>query len=102
MNLLDLKCEKKENYKWGREVSGIWHHWEMSVLEGHAVLHVEGIDKQFRGAIQLNNEFNPDRESIYTTLDAGYEPFDTPDKCAEILEHQWREIINTEARLMLT
>lgn len=100
MKLLDLKCKKKENYEWGREVSGMWHHWEMVVLKGHAVLHIEGIDKQFRGAIQLNNEFNPDRESIYTTLDAGFDPFDNPDDCAKVLEREWRQIINIESRLI--
>ena len=54
------------------------------------------------GAIQLNKEFNPDIESIYTTADGGYDSFDTPDKCAEIIDHEWRDIIDTEARVMLT
>ena len=102
MKLLEMNHSKKgENYKWGREVSGIWHHWEMSVLNGNAVLHIQGLEGEgFRGAIQLTREFNPDRESIYTTLGVEFDPFDNPDDCAKVLERKWRQIINTESKLI--
>jgi len=107
-NLLDIKySQEKTHYMWRRNVSGIHHHWEMSVLHGNAVLHIEGSRKTgYWGHIQLNNEYYAEMESIYSTVDhkigdGVVNIFCTPDGCAERLIVEWFTIVDGESKLML-
>ena len=100
MNFLEMTGnEKTANYKWNRGCSGSYHHWEMFVLDGNAVLHVEGLDEQYWGHIQLENVYDPDMESIYSTKDSHVELFKTPEECAKILELKWRDITFEDSKL---
>ena len=100
MNFLAMTGhEKINNYQWERGCSGIRHHWEMSILDGNAVLHIEGIDKQYWGHIQLENSYIPDISCLYSTRKVGLNIFPTPEDCAKILENEWRNITFSEAKL---
>lgn len=103
MNLLKIKCkEDKTHYVWRRGDTGIYHHWEMSVLYGKAVLYIEGSREAggYWGYIQLSDEYEFDIESIYSTKDAGLH-FSIPDDCAEHLVVKWFKIIDGDSKLML-
>jgi hypothetical protein len=97
--MLNMKPElEKELYKWQRGVSGSWHHWDKLVLNGNAVLHVEGSEDigGYSGKIQLNNVYNPDLNSIFSTNRV---PFRLPEYCAQYLENKWSELITKEQKI---
>ena len=105
MNLLKIKYNQEEtpHYTSKRGITGTYHHWEMSVLHGLAILHIEGSHEVggYWGHIQLNNTYNPGSESIYSTKGHGLDLFSSPDDCAERLMVEWFKIIDGDSKLML-
>ena len=104
MKLLEIKYDKNntQHYTWRRGISGAHHHWEMSVLHGSAILHIEGSRKTgYWGHIQLNNTYNSESRSIYSTRGYGLDLFHTPDDCGERLVVEWFKIIDGDSKTML-
>jgi len=91
--------EVVKNYQWERGCSEIHHHWEMSVLDGNAVLHVAGLDGQYWGHIQLESSYDPDLPCLYSTRANGLNFFSTPEDCAKQLENKWRKITFSESKI---
>jgi len=100
--LLSMKdIPQKKLYEWQRGSSGSWHHWDMFVLHGNAVLHVQGSEDMggYWGDIQLYPSYDPDYKSIFTTKShLKYDLFRLPEYCAQYLENKWKEIISEEEK----
>ena len=100
LEMVSLVGNNLPQYEWYRGVSGSWHHWEMKVLNGNAVLVVEGSKEMggYWGYIQLLPEYNPDFESLLSTRYT-HDSFDIPEKCAKVLELDWRELTFNDSKL---
>lgn len=96
--MLNMQPElERKPYKWQR---GDWNNWDRFVLNGNAVLHVEGSEKMggYSGYIQLNNVYNPDLNSIFSTNHRV--PFRLPEYCAQYLDNKWSELISKEQKIV--
>jgi len=101
-NLFEVKGyvgKQRPLYEWYRAVAGSWYHWEMRVLNGNAVLHVEGGEVQggYWGHIQLNDSYDLSLRCIFTT--ANYDKFPSPEDCANVLEIEWRKMVHQDSKL---
>jgi hypothetical protein len=88
---------KRKLYEWQR---GISNDWIMLVLNGNAILHVQGSKELgYWGDIQLSPNFDPLNKSIFKTCrELSADTFRLPEHCAQYLENKWKEIISAEEK----
>ena len=87
------KVKPIQLYEWTRDVSGVFNHWQVQVLNGNACLHIEGDEESgYVGHIQLNHAYNPDLNNIFES-----KPTVTLDKCCRDLEKEWHKLVSGES-----